>query len=78
VGSGGGSFARGSATGAAKIATRGDEDGVEEAGLGEAIGGQRLQADAKGKHSDERGDSNGYAERSQGIAQDRFAEIARG
>src|SRR5258708_2919099 len=55
-----------------------DDNGVEEAALRKAFCGELLQADAEGEHGDERSDTDGNAERGEGVAENGFAQVAKG
>src|SRR5260370_16554101 len=56
--------------------TRGNEQGIKQTGIRQALRGQLLQADAKRKHGDQRGHADGDSQRGQRVAQDGLAQIA--
>src|SRR3984893_18803937 len=55
---------------------RGNEHGIKQTGIGQALRGQLLQADAKWKHGNQRGHADGDSQRGQRVAQDGLAQIA--
>src|SRR3984893_12119802 len=56
---------------------RGNEHGIKQTGIGQALRGQLLQANAKREHGDQRGHADGDPQRGQRVAQDGLAQIAQ-
>src|ERR1700730_17302899 len=55
---------------------RGNEHGIKQTGIGQALRGQLLQANAKRKHGDQGGHADGDSQRGQRVAQHGLAQIA--